>query len=334
MDTCIACGGRSIVNNGRIEGYIEGLHFDVLTCSDCKTKWSNPHSVDTPVYEYIYSNKNDTPGYIRYAQYAEDVTSYRNPISYLAKQEPAYYGVSVNLPKTGKVLEVGCGLGYFTYALNQSGYSAVGIDVSKEAIDDATKQYGPIFRHQDFFTLAAATEADKYDVIIMVELIEHVDNPRRYLEHARTLLRPNGVLIVTTPNRSWYPDEVLWASDLPPVHLTWFSEKGISSLANSVGFSATFTPYTTFNLLYGSILGPVPNPALNPPFFKADGTPLFGKFHHSKMYYFTRKYGLYKLLKKVALLVLKLKELPVVIKNPKRFSVKNSTCMTVVMKLN
>jgi SAM-dependent methyltransferase len=333
MDSCIACGSHKITNNGRIEGYIQESFFDVYSCTDCKTKWSSPHSVDTVVYDYIYGNKNDTPGYIRYAQYAEDVTSYWSPLSYLAKQEPAYAGVAVSLPKRGKILEVGCGLGYFTYALAKSGYDAVGIDVSKEAIEDATKQYGPYFSHEDFFNFKVA-EADKFDAILMIELIEHVDDPAKYLAHAKTLLKKSGALIVTTPNRSWYPDSVLWASDLPPVHLTWFSENGMTALASSLGYSVKFAPYTKFNLLYGSVLGPVSNPELNPPFFKKDGTPLFSKFHHSKMYHLTRRYGLYKLLKRLSLIVHKLKELPVIAKEPKRLSVQNSTCMCAVLRLN
>jgi len=229
MDICIACGGHKIIKNDRIEGYIQESFFDIYSCNECGTKWASPHNVDTVVYDYIYGNKNDTPGYIRYVQYAEDVTGYCSPLSYLAKQEPAYFGVATSLPKSGKLLEVGCGLGYFTYALAKSGYDVVGIDVSKGAIDDATKQYGNYFKNKDFFSLSVP-ENEKFDAILMIELIEHVDNPIKYLAHAKTLLKKGGLLIVTTPNRSWYPDNILWASDLPPVHLTWFSEKGMTSL--------------------------------------------------------------------------------------------------------
>ncbi len=332
MNICIACGNQNITNDGRIEGYIEGEFYDINSCQECNTKWSFPHKVETPVYDYIYGNKEDTPGYIRYAQYAKDVVTYRSSLSYLSKQEPAYYGVVRNLPARGKILEVGCGLGYFTYALAKSGYSVTGIDVSEEAIGDATKRYGNHFKNEDFFTISVA-EDEKYDAILMVELIEHVDDPARFFAHAKTLLKKEGKLIITTPNRSWYANRVLWASDLPPVHLTWFSEKGMTALAAAQGFNTEFTPYTKFNFLYGSILGPVDNPALNPPFFKKDGTPLFSKFVHSKMYYITRKYGVYKFLKKVSLLKIKLLELIQVIKKPNRFSVHNSTCMCAVLTL-
>ncbi len=332
MSTCIACGSENIVQNGKIEGYIQGSFYDIESCQDCKTKWSNPHIVDTVVYDYIYNNKEDTPGYIRYAQYAEDVTSYANPLGYLSRQEPAYYGVAATVPTGGKILEVGCGLGYFTYALAEAGYDAVGIDVSDSAIQEATKKYGNYFRHADFFTMTVS-EDQKFDAIIMVELIEHVDDPARYLAHAKTLLKTGGKLIVTTPNRSWYPDDVLWASDLPPVHLTWFSERGMQAMAAALGYSVEFTPFTKFNVFSGgSILGPVPKPVLNPPFFTAEGTPLFAKFTHSKMYYVTRRYGIYKLLKRCAAFIHKMKEVVAVIKEPRRLSVRNSTCMCVVLR--
>jgi len=334
MNSCIACGSANTRKDGELEGYIQGSHYEIFSCQDCKTKWSAPHTVDTAVYEYIYANKSDTPGYIRYAQFAEDVMGYAKPLNYLASQENAYYGVVSNIPKQGRILEVGCGLGYFTYALAKSGYTAIGIDVSKKAIDDAEKRYGKnLFRHENFFNLHVP-EAEKFDAIIMIEVIEHVEDPGRYLEHAKKLLKKDGRVIVTTPNRSWYGDDVFWASDLPPVHLTWFSKTGMAKLAESYGYKASFSTFGWFNVLYGTILGPSTDIKLNPPFFSKDGKLLFEKFQHSQMYYLTRKYGVYRIIKRAQSIKNKLKEVFVVLMNPKRLSVKDSTCMCVTMTIN
>jgi SAM-dependent methyltransferase len=330
MEKCVACGSIEIKKDANIEGYIQDKFYDVFSCSKCKTKWSDPHTVDNIVYDYIYKNSEDTPGYMRYSQYARDVKDYRNPLKFLAKQEHVYYSVVKSLPKKGKILEVGCGLGYFTYALAKSGYDVVGIDVSAEAIDEANTRYGNYFKHKDFFSLSAGE--GKYDVILMIELIEHVDNPKRYLEHAKTLLAENGRLIVTTPNRSWYGDNVIWSSDLPPVHLTWFSEDGMKLLADDVGYKSTLVPFTEFNLLYGSILAPNENTKINSPFFKNDGTPLFAKFVHSRMYYLTKGLGIYDLLKRVISIYQKIKEFLLVAFTSRRMSVKRSSCMCVVLE--
>ncbi len=331
MDKCVACGSDKIEDEGKIEGYIQGKYYEVCSCLECKTKWSMPHSVDSIVYDYIYKNSEDTPGYMRYSQYARDVVEYRNPLRFLASQEHVYYSAVSSLPKKGKILEVGCGLGYFTYALAKAGYDVLGIDVSDEAIKEAKERYGDYFLNEDFFTLDSSK--GKYDAILMIELIEHVDNPQRYLEHAKSLLAEGGRVIVTTPNRSWYGDNVLWSSDLPPVHLTWFSESGLISLAKGVGYESRLVPFTSFNLLYGSILAPSDTTNINSPFFTSDGTPLFSKFTHSKMYFLTKKLGIYDLLKRLISIYHKMKEFLMIAIGKKKMSLQRSSCMCVVMEI-
>lgn len=331
MEKCLACGGL-LVKDGNVEGYIQGSFYDILSCKDCKTKYSNPHTVDTVVYDYIYKNSADTPGYMRYDQYATEVLTKSDPLRWLGTQEHVYYGVIKSLPKKGKILEVGCGLGYFTYALAKHGYDVVGVDVSKEAIDEATVKYGNYFLNKDFFELVVPDD-EKYDAILMIELIEHVDNPEKYLLHAKSLLKDGGELIVTTPNRSWYDGvEVLWASDLPPVHLSWFSERGMTLLSSKLGYQVRLVSFAAFNILYGSILGPQKNIGINPPFFTKTGEPLFSKFTHSKVYHLTRKFGVYELLKRAVSIKNKLKEILQVVFLMRQAVVIKSTCMCVVLK--
>lgn len=332
MDNCVACGSKKIKSDGKIEGYIQGKFYEIFSCLECQTKWSMPHVVDSVVYDYIYKHSEDTPGYMRYSQYARDVKDYKNPLKYLATQEHVYYSAVNSLPKTGKILEVGCGLGYFTYALAKAGYDVLGIDVSEEAIQEAKDRYGNYFQSEDFFALDSSR--GQYDAIIMIELIEHVDDPKKYLEHAKNLLAEGGRVIVTTPNRSWYGDNVLWSSDLPPVHLTWFSESGLVSLAKSVGYRANLVPFTRFNLLYGSILAPNDNPSINTPFFTNDGTPLFSKFTHSKMYFLTKKLGVYDFLKRLISLYNKFKEMIMIAIGRKKMLLRRSSCMCVVLEMD
>lgn len=81
--------------------------------------------------------------------------------------------------------------------------------------------------------------SNKYDVIIMGDVIEHVMNPLAALEKAYKLLEDTGVLWLSTPNyqssfsRLQREDYVMW---LEPYHLTFFSFDGLKILFDKVGF--------------------------------------------------------------------------------------------------
>lgn len=333
MQTCIACHSDNIKKDGDIEGYIQGSMYGVYSCLGCETKWSSPHVSDDRVYNLIYSHKADVPGYMRYGVYATDVLTKRSPLQHLSLQEETYYGVvksvRTHVSKRGKILEVGCGLGYMTHALSKAGYEAIGLDISSEAINQAKEKYGDKFVCENFFNFKGVEGG--YDAVCMLELIEHVEDPSKYIEKALSLLKPDGIIIITTPNRDWYTEDSLWGSDLPPVHLTWFSEKGMKKLAEKSLCTASHTSFIFYNLMYGSILKPSSAPQVNPSFFTRSGEPLFSRYTHSRAYELTNRLYLYTLLKGVQKFVHKAKELLIILISPHRISLTRSHTQCVVL---
>ena len=99
------------------------------------------------------------------------------------------------------VLDAACGVGYGAAHLAQRARSVVGVDLSEEAIAGASVRYGLpnlTFRVGDVGHLADPD--DSYDVICSFETIEHVDDPEQVLSEFARVLRPTGVLLVSTPN--------------------------------------------------------------------------------------------------------------------------------------
>lgn len=335
IDTCVACGEQGFKTAPTIEGYIEGNSYIVKVCNYCGTHMASPHQSDSQVYEWIYKNRRVAPGYARYAQFADEVLSVQNPLLFLAQKEEMYYGVANEIQRiasrNGKILDVGCGLGYFTYALNKAGYSATGIDVSKEAISNAKEKYGNMFVCEDFFTYSPD---EKYDVICMLELIEHVDDPRAYIERACALLKPNGWIIVTTPNRSWFPKEDIWNTDLPPVHITWFSEKGMIKLLSSHGLIPQLFDYWKYNLSRGTLCAPLHTPEIRSSVFNREGRLLVTPYHKSKMRIFTEKLYVYHFLKRSLELVQKLHDYLNAIFCPSRVALHRSGTICISGKLS
>lgn len=106
------------------------------------------------------------------------------------------------------VLDIACGEGYGSFLLHQWGASKVtGVDISKEAIQNAQIN----FSHAGIEFICSNAEIitfeEKYDVIISLETIEHVNDESDYLKVLKNALTDDGILIVSCPNDHWYYDE-------------------------------------------------------------------------------------------------------------------------------
>jgi SAM-dependent methyltransferase len=231
----------------RIPGYQAGRQFTILECEGCRASYASPLTVDDAVYGHIYENIRYVPGYNRYYHYAAEVLRQKHALTYLSRQEESYWAVARHLKNRKadrlKVLEVGCGLGYFTYALALDGFDVTGIDISSKAIAWARSNYGPYYAKKTLAELKA--EGSRYDMVVMNQLIEHLPDVHPFLDEALELLAEGGELMVTTPNKSAYP-EALWETELPPVHLWWFGEESLRYLASSHGCTVSFVDFKPF----------------------------------------------------------------------------------------
>jgi SAM-dependent methyltransferase len=250
---CVFCKAVTILADGSIPGYMAGEKYRVRRCLGCGTACADPLQSDPHVYHNIYKSPESIPGYSRYAIYADEICRRRSPLRYLAAREESYWSIATTVerlfPKrTAHILEAGCGLGYMTYALNKAGFPrVVGIDVAESAISYAREHYGCDYVVADIADYANHAP-ETFDVVIMVEVIEHLEDPIAFLAHAKKLLNPGGYLLCTTPNRSFggHPQK-LWETDLPPVHLWWFTEEGVRELGNEIGMLAEFVDFSPWN---------------------------------------------------------------------------------------
>lgn len=249
--SCGICRAEAELKSVDFPGYIAGKTYDIYECPNCNSSFVAPLEVDESIYDYIYSQSKELVGYERYHRYAELVKKFNNPSRFLATTEPSYWSVISEIKKDWRdpgsldVLEIGSGLGYLTYSLNKAGYRCTGIDISDEAVTSAERRYGSYFKTENIFSL---TEEEKYDYVIIMDVIEHVVNPVEFIEAATKLLKPEGRLLVTTPNKDSAPvQNSLWQSDAPPVHLWFFSEKSMIMLCEQISCKSEFVNFTKFN---------------------------------------------------------------------------------------
>lgn len=141
------------------------------------------------------------------------------------------------LKKTGRILDIGCGRGYFLLACREQGYDVQGFDISEDGAVYVRNTLGiPV----QTGTLVGAFEDASFDVITMWHSLEHTPDPARYLEAAGRWLRPDGVLVIDVPNYTGTDARLQWQTwehwDLP-YHLLHFTPKALDTLLGSHGFS-------------------------------------------------------------------------------------------------
>lgn len=243
---CPFCGGETALAASAYPGYRAPTRYDILECHACALSWAIPLRADNELYDAIYVAGPAIPGYERYERYARKVERARDPLAFLASREPNYWAVrrfvSTLLPGA-RVLDVGTGLGYLAYALARDGFRATGLDVSDEAADRARRRFGDHYAVGNLFDWARERPAE-YDAVVMLELIEHVERPREWIEAGLRLLRPGGSLILSTPDRAFYPAGTVWETEAPPVHLWWFSRHAIEVLCEGLGAKLAFADFT------------------------------------------------------------------------------------------
>lgn len=101
------------------------------------------------------------------------------------------------------VMDVGCGGGILCEAMARSGAQVTGIDAEQEAIHTAQEHAKKNHLSIDYLCMPIETyEGKHYDVITCMEMLEHVENPEMVLEHCNRLLKPNGLLFLSTISRT------------------------------------------------------------------------------------------------------------------------------------
>ena len=120
--------------------------------------------------------------------------------------ESRYAWIAENLvPGAATVLDLGCGSGYGAYHLAGSAARVVGVDVSAAAIAHARDRYRApnlafVVVSPDW-PLGDRLGADRFDLVVSAEVLEHVRNPFAHVTDMAAVLSPDGVAVVCTPNR-------------------------------------------------------------------------------------------------------------------------------------
>jgi SAM-dependent methyltransferase len=174
-------------------------------------------------------------------QYYEEAGNeyYLSPAKLEADYSPVRFEREIRLFRSycsaGAVLDVGCSSGAFLYHLNRSfpgDYETLGMDRSSAPLDYAESRAVRVVRG-DF--LSAGFGGRTFDAISFWAVMEHLLEPRRFLDRAYDLLKPGGICFVLVPNFESFAVRMLGPRYryIYPQHLNYFTRKTIMTFCGS-----------------------------------------------------------------------------------------------------
>jgi 2-polyprenyl-3-methyl-5-hydroxy-6-metoxy-1,4-benzoquinol methylase len=224
--SCLVCHGPFV------PAYILGL----VRCSGCGFVSADMNLSDEEIRELYGWKYFHGAEYANYLQEKDSLLlNFQRKLNTLLKY--------VDDPEHKALFEVGCAYGFFLELARRTFSRASGIDISTEAVTHARDVLGVNAGPGDF--LSAPLE-DRYDVVCMWDVIEHLSRPDLFLERIASLLVPGGILALTTGDIDSMNARIRgarWRLIHPPTHLHYFSQRTLQTLLARFGLQVVSLIY-------------------------------------------------------------------------------------------
>jgi len=161
-----------------------------LRCKECGSAFCEK---DTSRLDNYYNEFYESEGSLENSKY------FRHESRRILRYTKWYLKQHGRFKNSGKLLDIGAGRGEFLYIAKQTGrYECVGLDISAKSAEYAKQLFGLDLIVSEF--KAELFEGEKFDVIYMRHLIEHIQDPNKLLADVKAICKPGAMVVVHLPN--------------------------------------------------------------------------------------------------------------------------------------
>lgn len=170
-----------------------GFSINTVICLKCALIRTNPYYTDNTLgsfynneYRIIYGGEKTPNGWFL-------IDQYRRGFTIVKKLEK----MGINL-KNKDIFEIGCGAGGLLVAFRDSGANVSGCDIGEEYLKHGSKLFHLDLKFGSFVDFAK-NDSNKFDLIILSHVIEHIKDPIFLLNKIKIMLKPRGLVVIEAP---------------------------------------------------------------------------------------------------------------------------------------
>ncbi len=246
---CVICGSERIVRAfTAVDRNLRTTdrEFTIEVCRSCGTGRTTPVPKGSELAGFYprtyYPSDADSEKYYRWAERFQ-----LDKVRILDS-----YGI------TGRLLDVGCGVGYFLRAALGRGFAAEGVEFSHEAAALGRSRWNLRIAEGDL--LSGGFGDGAFDAVTLWQVLEHLGNPRETLLAIHRILRAGGSIIVAVPNFDSIQAKIFrgrWYHLDVPRHLLHYTPAGLGRLMAECGFRIDGTEFGSAEHDYAGFVGSV-----------------------------------------------------------------------------
>lgn len=207
--------------------FIEKNGYTLYKCTSCGLVRTD---LNRKYEEFVEEHYNR--GYFTGDPTRSAYINYKDDKKFIVKNMEKFLRELRKYKPKGKLLDVGCALGFFVELTLKHGYDSYGFDPSSYAAAEAKKLVEPSRIKQG--TIGSVSYPKKYfDVITLFDVFEHLGDPLKDMQKLSKFLKDDGVFVIATGNTNSVMAKVLkrrWTFYIPPQHLFFFNKHTMTDL--------------------------------------------------------------------------------------------------------
>ncbi|MFH1562155.1 MAG: class I SAM-dependent methyltransferase [Nitrospirota bacterium] len=235
--SCNLCGGEDIKFLWE-KGGSPRYGYKILQCQNCELVF-----IDTILDDEEFYSKDFFVGGDQLTASYTDYVQDREILKPELKRRLTRIKEFVRGGSGGRLLDVGCALGFFLDEARND-FDTYGVEISKFAAEYSSEKLGLQVTTGRFLDIEF--ESESFDCITFWDVIEHLPDPTLNLKKAYNLLKPNGLLVLSTGDIGSFVAKLMgkhWHLLLPPQHIYYFSQETIKKILEKTGFEVVKIKY-------------------------------------------------------------------------------------------